>query len=47
MRFHYLRMSLSHDTKEPDQWWFVPLLYAGVCLAIAGLTITELVFGAV
>ena len=47
MQFHYLSMSLSHDTHEPDPWWFAPLLYAGVCLAIAGLAITELVFGAV
>jgi hypothetical protein len=30
-----LRMTIQQDSYEPDRWWFAPLLYVGVAVAIA------------
>ena len=30
------------DRYEPDPWWFAPLLYVGLCLAIVGLPMAGL-----
>ena len=30
-----LCMTIQQDPYEPDRWWFAPLLYAGVAVAIA------------
>jgi hypothetical protein len=38
-------MSLSNDA--PDPWWFAPLLYAGICLAVAAALLANLILTAV
>ena len=30
------------DRYEPDPWWFAPLLYVGLCIAIVGLAMAGL-----
>jgi hypothetical protein len=40
-------MSIQAYKQEPnDPWWFVPLLYAGVCLALATAAMGDLLFAA-
>ena len=34
---HLFHMKIQLDPYEPDQWWFAPLLYAGVAVLIGAL----------
>jgi hypothetical protein len=34
---HLFHMKIQQDSYEPDQWWFAPLLYAGVAVLIGAL----------
>ena len=40
------RMTIQQDQyetpDEPDPWWFAPLLYVGLCIAIVGLAMAGL-----
>jgi len=36
------RMTIQQDPHETDPWWFAPLLYVGLCFAIAGFAMTGL-----
>ena len=35
------------STPDHDPWWFAPVLYAGLCLAVAGLLIADFLLGIV
>jgi hypothetical protein len=45
--FSYLAMSASSDTPDQDPRWFAPLLYAGICLAVAAAVLGNLIFTAI
>jgi len=35
-------MARFYSKHEGDPWWFAPWLYVGVCLAVAGLVLADL-----
>ena len=35
-------MTIQQDPHETDPWWFAPLLYVGLCFAIAGFAMAGL-----
>ena len=34
-----IRMDLLHELDKPDRWWFAPLIWVGVYIAIAALVL--------
>jgi len=33
------------DAQDHEPWWFVPILYAGIFLAVAAIVLTDLIAG--